>query len=59
MGEQSDGDPIEEAKQDCDSGHQYFKLKQSKADWEHKDEDHLYDHKTLMEFVIISDTKVT
>ena len=35
------------------------KLKYSKVEKEHKFEDELYDHKTLMEIVLIADTTVT
>ena len=56
--DESEEAKIEDALQDCDT-EQIHKLKQSKVVSERKYTGDLYDHKTLLELVLIADTKVT
>jgi len=54
----AEGPQIGDALQGC-SAEQYYKLKQSKVESERKFTDDLYDYKTLLELVLVADTKVT
>ena len=60
LGEEEEGElTAGDVLQSCDSIDQYYKLKYSRVSKEHKFEDDLYDHKTLLEIVMISDTIVS
>ena len=57
--EEDEDDPIKKALQDCDSGQQHLKLKQSKVTSAQKEDNDFFNYQTLMEVVLIADTKVT